>query len=97
MSDTKQKPQREISPEEWLIRLVCVLLAAGMALLGSGGMYIAGLMAMSRYSHHHYDEAACLGVAALAAYFGITPMAMWVNRALLSSLTGLEPYSDARE
>jgi hypothetical protein len=97
VSDVNQGSKEEMSVREWLIRTVCALLAFGTAILALGGIVISGLeVEISSVANLNYGGDVCIGLAALSAFFGLSPMAQWLNRGLLHSLTGLEPLPPKR-
>lgn len=91
--DTKQ----EMSFNEWLARLVCASVAFFVAMVAMIGFVYLGMMAVTpEFEKHNLATGMCAALALLASFFGVSPMAQWLNRGMLHSLTGLEPLPQKR-
>lgn len=89
--------KNEMSVAEWLVRLVCATLAFGTTVIGLAGSVVLGMTAvLPKVESHEYALALCMAIALLASFFGFSPMARWLNRGMLHSLTGLEPLEPKR-
>jgi len=90
--------QADTSLREWSVRVTCVTLALGTAILAAGGLVIVAMTALlPRIDSQSYSVAVCIGLAWLSGLFGLAPMAQWLNRELLSTFGGLEPLPPHRK
>ncbi len=78
---------------EWFVRLLCKLLAFGAAILGLGGLVIIGVQALlPLIDRGAYAGASCAGIACIAMMFGVGPMAVEIDNALLRLCAGMKPF-----
>lgn len=88
----------ELSLGEWLVRVTCKLLAFGCALLGLGGFVIFGLEdVLPAVVEAKYHVAACAAFGCVAAFFGVTPMGIEIDRALLRAFRLIPLPDDPKE
>lgn len=82
---------------EWLVRLVCKLIAFGAAMMGAGGFVIIGMLTvLPLLNDGRYVAAACTGVACVAVLYGLTPLALAVDQSLLK-FSGMQPLKAQRQ
>lgn len=87
----------EMSLGEWVARMTCKLLAFGAAILGLWGFVIFGLNeVIPAVVAAKYDVAVCVAIACVAVLFGVTPMAIGVDRALLRAFRLMPLPSDSK-
>lgn len=84
--------KQEMCFKEWLARTVCAVVAFLVAMLAPVGFAYLGMTAVvSEFENHNLAIGTCAALAVVAAFFGVSPMAQWLNGGRLHSLTGLEP------
>jgi hypothetical protein len=94
MNQVDRNEKVDMSPREWFIRMTCMTLAFGSAILGAGGLFVVGMTALlPKIDSQSYNVAICVGLAWLSGLFGLSPMAQWLNRGLLHTFGGLAPLS----
>lgn len=93
MSNEKQELETEMPVRECLVRAACAMLAFCTAIFTLGGVVIVGVIVETSpvAAGLNFGGYVFVGLAALSACFGMTPMAQWINRGLLHSLMGREP------
>lgn len=93
----------EMALGEWFVRVFCKLVALGAAILGIGGFMIVGIRTiLPLMNDARYVEASCAGIACVAVLYGLAPLALAVERALVNvsgtlRLTGQEGSSGTDE
>jgi hypothetical protein len=81
----------EVSLAEWYARFLCKLIAFGSAILGAGGLVIIGMKTiLPLLDRGVYDGAACAGIACVAVMYGLAPLAVDVENALLRLCGGMK-------
>jgi hypothetical protein len=85
--------ETEMPIGEWCIRMACKISAFGTALLGTGGCaVIAFKLNLPLIEAANYGAAALVSIALIAAMlFGLAPMAVEVDNALLRLCGGMKP------
>ncbi len=82
----------EMGVGEWLLRLVCKLMALCVAIFGAVGLLILGLQSiLPMLGRGAYVETALATIACVAVVYGLSPLAVEVDNALLRLCGGLEP------
>lgn len=76
---------------EWMLRVVSKTIALGAVLFGFVGMWIVVQDVLDDLlMHGAYGRAACVGILCIAVNFGLTPLALEVDKQILNML-GLKP------
>jgi hypothetical protein len=87
----------EMPTGEWLVRLVCKLIAFGAVMMGAAGLMGIGMLTvLPLLNDGRYVAAACTGVACVAVLYGLTPLALAVDHSLLR-FAGIQPLKDQRQ
>ncbi|WP_157379421.1 hypothetical protein [Burkholderia ubonensis] len=80
---------------EWLVRLLCKVVAFGAAIGGLIGLAAIGLVVgLPLLKQGCYGEAVGVVIACSVLMFGVSPLAVKLDTVLLRRLTGLPPLPD---
>lgn len=91
MSEVAKK-MSDMPVSEWLRRLICASVGFGVSILGAaGGLVVAISTLAESIQTRNYLVVACVATACVSTVCGMSPMALWINRALLRAMGGLIP------
>lgn len=78
---------------EWLVQLLCKLIAFGAAMAGLWGLLTIAMQAiLPMLDRQAYGGAACVMIACIAVLYGLSPLAVGVDKALLRLCGGKMPF-----
>ncbi len=89
----------EMPVGEWCVRMTCKLFALGAAILGLGGcVLIAFKLNLPLIEAANYGAAALVSIALIAGMlFGLTPMDVEIDKALLRLAGGMQPLPSRKD
>ncbi|HEX7934258.1 MAG TPA: hypothetical protein VF573_14450 [Paraburkholderia sp.] len=89
----------EMPVGEWCVRMTCKLFALGAAILGvCGCAVIAFKLNLPLIEAANYGSAALVSIALIAGMlFGLAPMAVEIDKALLRLCGGMQPLPSRKD